>query len=52
MRLDGKTSAAARQTLQEELTKIDPAAVQAGSFWYGELQLLEANASSTMLDGQ
>lgn len=42
--LDGKTSAAARKSLKEELTRIDPAAVQPGSFWHGELQNLDANA--------
>jgi hypothetical protein len=42
--LDGKTSVAARKSLREELTKIDPAAVTPGSFWSGELQNLDANA--------
>lgn len=42
--LDGKTSAAARKNLKDELTRIDPAAVKPGSFWFGELQNLDANA--------
>jgi hypothetical protein len=42
--LDGRTSVEARQRLREEMTRIDPAAVKAGSFWSGELQNLDANA--------
>ena len=42
--LDGKTSPAARKNLRDELARIDPAAVTPGTFWYGELQNLEANA--------
>lgn len=42
--LDGKTSAAARKALKDELTRIDPAAVKPGSFWHGELQNLDASA--------
>jgi hypothetical protein len=42
--LDGKSSVAARQWLREELTGIDPAAVKAGSFWSGQLQILDTNA--------
>jgi hypothetical protein len=42
--LDGKASAAARNKLREELTKIDSAAVTPGCFWHGELQILDANA--------
>lgn len=42
--LDGKTSAAGRKNLREELTRIDPAAVKPGCFWHAELQNLDANA--------
>lgn len=42
--LDGKSSVAARKSLREELTRIDPAAVTPGSFWSGELENLDANA--------
>jgi hypothetical protein len=42
--LDGKTSAAARKELREELTRIDAAAIKPGCFWHGELQNLDANA--------
>lgn len=42
--LDGKVSLAARMNLREELTKIDPAAVKPGTFWFGEFQNLDANA--------
>src|SRR5262245_22819209 len=42
--LDGKTSVAARKKLKETLTTIDPAAVKPGSFWFGELRNLDANA--------
>ena len=41
--LDGKTSAAIRQHLKDELIRIDRAAVEPGSFWYSELQHLDAN---------
>ena len=43
--LDGKISAAARQELRRELTRIDPAAIKPDCFWHGELQNLDANAS-------
>jgi hypothetical protein len=43
--LDGKTSAAARKELRQQLTRIDSAAMKAGCFWHGELQNLDANAS-------
>jgi hypothetical protein len=42
--LDGKTSAAAREALRQRLTVIDPAAMQPGCFWQGQLQNLDANA--------
>jgi len=42
--LDGKTSAAAREELRQGLTAIDPAAMQPGCFWHGQLQTLDANA--------
>lgn len=42
--LDGKSSPAARKGLRDELTKIDPAAMKPGCFWYDELQNLDANA--------
>jgi hypothetical protein len=42
--LDGQTSLAARQQLRQELTRIDPVAMIPGSFWHGELEILDANA--------
>ena len=42
--LDGKVSLAARKNLREKLTEIDPAVVKPGTFWFGELQNLDANA--------
>lgn len=43
--LDGKVSLAARKNLSEKLTEIDPDAVKPGTFWFGELQILDANAN-------
>lgn len=43
--LDGKSSPEARQQLRNELARIDPAAVQPGCFWHGELQNVDASAS-------
>jgi hypothetical protein len=42
--LDGKASLAARKELRDELTKIDPDAMNPACFWHGELQNLDANA--------
>ncbi len=42
--LDGKTSLTARMALRSELAKIDQAAMNAGCFWHGEIQSLDAAA--------
>ena len=42
--LDGKISLAAREELRQTLAANDPAAMQPGCFWHGELQNLNANA--------
>lgn len=40
--LGGKPSPSACKALRNELTRIDPAAMQAGCFWHNEVEMLEA----------